>query len=310
VSSLFAGMATRRETALGVTLWSQVLGLLAGLPVLIAIGPSIDAHAVIAGCVAGTGVAIALVLLYSSTRFLYIGVASAISAVVACVIPVAYGAISHPMTAREVVGVVVCVGALAAVGRWRSDVEVSPVAMAVPAGGGVAPAATVAGASVTGGSVAGASGAAVAALAPLPLSRVRREVLGIGAALASGVAMSVYYIALAGGSPRVQVAEAIGSRLTASLLVAVVGLSLGGRAIAPNRSLLRGSLAAGVFGIVGAICYALGVRAGTLGIIVPIVSLSPGVTIVVAWLALHERISRRQGAGLLLAMLGVVIVTA
>jgi uncharacterized membrane protein len=302
-----------------VTFWSQVLGLLAGLPVLIAIGPSIDTHAVIAGCIAGTGVAIALVLLYSSTRFLYIGVASAISAVVACVIPVTYGAISHPMTTREVLGVVVCVGALAAVGRWRSDVEVSPVAVAVPAGSGVAPAAAATGAAVSGSAVssaalpatpAAASAARVAGVQPLALSRLRREVLGIGAALASGVAMSIYYIALAGGSPRVQVAEAIGSRLTASLLVAIVALSLGGRAIAPRRSLLRGSLLAGVFGIVGAICYALGVRAGTLGIIVPIVSLSPGVTIVVAWLALHERISRRQGAGLLLAMVGVVIVTA
>lgn len=273
-------------------MWSQVLGLVAALPVLLVIGLSLSWRSVLAGCVAGVGVGISLVLLYSSARFLYIGVSSAVSAVVACVIPVAYSTISHPLSAREGLGVAVCVAALAAVGRWRGDAQVAPGAP------GPAPSAVP------------EVSAVAAAVTSVPPPGRRREVLGIGAALASGVCMSVYYIALAGTSARVQVTEAITSRVTASVFLSVIGLLVARRALAPTRSLLSGALPAGLFGIVGALCYATTVRAGTLGLIVPIVSLSPVVTIVVAWLALNERISRRQTAGLLLAMLGIVIVTA
>lgn len=265
-----------------------MLGLLAGLPVLFLVGSPEDWHSLLAGCAAGAGAGISLLLLYSSTRFLFIGVASAISAVIACVIPVAYGTVSHPLTVREGIGVSVCVVALAAVGRWRGDAS-----RAAP------PPAPLAATVLTSEREA-----------PAGMSRLRREVFGIGAALASGACMSVYYICLAGSSGRVQVGEAIDSRITASVVVALIGLSLGGRAISPRRSLVVGSLPAGLFGIAGAMCYALSVRSGTLGIIVPIVSLSPGVTILIAWLMLRERITARQGAGLVLALAGVVLVSA
>jgi drug/metabolite transporter (DMT)-like permease len=275
-----------------VTLWSQAIGLAAAVPVLLVIGPSFDWRSLLNGCLAGIGVGISLVLLYSSTRYLFIGMSSAISAVVACVIPVAWGAFSHPLSLQEGLGVALCVGALAAVGRWRGDVEVSntvatPALPVIPEGAAV--------------------GVAVAAR---PLFRERLEVLGVGAALASGVAMSVYYIALAGSSSRVQITEAIESRATASLLVTMIGLTVARKAIVPTRTVISGALPSGLFSIAAALCYATVVRSNTLSLIVPIVSLSPGVTIVVAWLALHERISRRQVAGLVLAMIGVIVVTA
>jgi uncharacterized membrane protein len=231
---------------------------------------------------------VGLLLLYSSTRFLYVGVASAVSAVVACVIPVAYAALTQPMSAQEAVGVAVCVIALMSVARWRGDSQVAMAAAvqagAVPAGAGV-PAVPDGG-------------------------RRRQELLGVGAALASGVGMGLYYIALAGASAGEQVGEALESRLVSVLVLCVIALSAQRSSLVPERRTLASALGTGAFGVVGSLAYATAVRTGSLGVVVPIVSLSPAVTIVAAWLVLSERVSNRQLAGLVLAMVGVAIVTA
>jgi drug/metabolite transporter (DMT)-like permease len=232
---------------------------------------------------------VGLLLLYSSTRFLYVGVASAVSAVVACVIPVAYAALTQPMSAQEAVGVAVCVIALMSVARWRGD---SQVAMAAGVQAGAVPA-----------------GAPAVAATP-DGGRRRQELLGVGAALASGVGMGLYYIALAGASAGEQVGEALESRLVSVLVLCVIALSAQRSSLVPRRRTLVSALGTGAFGVVGSLAYATAVRTGSLGVVVPIVSLSPAVTIVAAWLVLSERVSNRQLAGLVLAMVGVAIVTA
>jgi drug/metabolite transporter (DMT)-like permease len=231
---------------------------------------------------------VGLLLLYSSTRFLYVGVASAVSAVVACVIPVAYAALTQPMSVQEAVGVAVCVLALMSVARWRGD---SQVAMAAGVQAGAVPAGAGAPAVPDGG-------------------RRRQELLGVGAALASGVGMGLYYIALAGASAGEQVGEALESRLVSVLVLCVIALSAQRSSLVPRRRTLASALGTGAFGVVGSLAYATAVRTGSLGVVVPIVSLSPAVTIVAAWLVLSERVSNRQLAGLVLAMVGVAIVTA
>jgi drug/metabolite transporter (DMT)-like permease len=218
-------------------------------------------------------------------------VASAVSAVVACVIPVTYAALTQPMSAREAIGVAVCVLALLSVARWRGD---SQVALAAGEGAEAA--------------VARDGPGAMAA--PLDGARRRQEMLGVGAALASGVGMGVYYIALAGASAGEQVGEALESRLVSVLVLCVIALSAQRSSLAPRRRTLASALGTGAFGVVGSLAYATAVRTGSLGVVVPIVSLSPAVTIIAAWLILSERVSNRQLAGLVLAMVGVAIVTA
>lgn len=159
VSGVFAGPAARRGSPLAVTIWSQALGLLCGLPALFFVASALSDGPLEHGAVAGMGSGIGLLLLYSSARQLYVGVASAISAVVACIIPVGYAALTEPVSARELIGVAVCVLALLSVARWRGDSRVT--------GEGPVPPAS-----------ARATGAA----------RLRPEILGIGAALASASA--------------------------------------------------------------------------------------------------------------------------
>jgi drug/metabolite transporter (DMT)-like permease len=265
-----------------VTFWSQLLGLLLGLPLVFAIGDTMSGSAMLHGAVAGLGSGVSLLLLYSSTRYLFVGVSSAVSAVVACIIPVLYAAVHHSVSKHEAVGVVICVVALLSVARWRADSRVPgsgsvvwPSTIDVPANGGP-----------------------------------RQELLGIGAALASGLGLGAYYIALAGTSPDVQVGEALESRLVSVIVLGVLALASRPSALVPSMRAVRAALPVGAFGMAGAIAYATAVRAGNLGVVVPIVSMSPAVAITGGWLALHERVSRRQLTGVALAMAGVVIVTA
>jgi drug/metabolite transporter (DMT)-like permease len=77
----------------------------------------------------------------------------------------------------------------------------------------------------------------------------------------------------------------------------------------------RGSGVAGIALVSGAIdaaanvCYVLATRAGLFGLAVVITSLYPGVTVLLARLLLGERMRWLQRAGLLLAAVGVVLVT-
>jgi len=78
----------------------------------------------------------------------------------------------------------------------------------------------------------------------------------------------------------------------------------------------RGAGVAGIALVSGAldaaanVCYVLATRAGLFGLAVVITSLYPGVTVLLARLLLGGRMRWLQRAGLLLAAVGVVLVTA
>lgn len=119
-STVFAGRAVRLGSVLSLTLWSQFLGLAVAVPVVLLVGDSaVTRHVLITGAVAGVAVAGALLVLYLSTRYLFVGIASSLSAVVACIGPVAYTSISHPIDAQVGVGVAVCVVSIAVVAGWQ-----------------------------------------------------------------------------------------------------------------------------------------------------------------------------------------------
>ena len=269
-STMLAGRAARRGSVVSVTFWSQFLGFLVASPVLVLAGASsATGHALGAGAIAGVGVGASLYLLYLSTRFLFVGVASALSAVVACAGPVVYSAFGHPLGAQAVAGLAVCLAAILVVGRWRP-----------PARRGT------------------------------PSSDHRRELVGALIALASGLGLAVYYVALAGTSVHAQLWEALDSRFVSAAVVAAAVLCTTGRLALGSMAEVKAAAPVALVGIVAALAYASSVSASSLAVIVPIASLSPVVTVLLGWLVLDERVSHLQLAGLVLAMLGVVLVTA
>ena len=119
-STVFAGRAARLGSVFGLTFWSQFLGIAVGIPVILIVGDSaVNRHVLVTGAIAGVGVAGALLLLYLSTRYLFVGISSALSAVVACLGPVIYTAVNHPISAQAGAGVAVCIISIAVVAGWQ-----------------------------------------------------------------------------------------------------------------------------------------------------------------------------------------------
>jgi len=78
----------------------------------------------------------------------------------------------------------------------------------------------------------------------------------------------------------------------------------------PDRGVFVMALASGTFDATANLCYVLATRAGLFGLAVVITSLYPGVTVLLARLTLGERMRWVQRAGLMLAAVGVVLLTA
>jgi uncharacterized membrane protein len=282
-SSIFAARGSRATTALAVTVWSQAIGLVLTLPVLAILGADgftwrEAAH----GAVAGTGSGLSLLLLYQSSRTLYAGVASALSAATACTIPVIYTGFRSTTSPQEILGAGVCLVALGAVGTWHRD-----------------------------GVVSAPSASPVAAPAHEATRRRRSPRLGgVSTAILSGLGMSVYYIALTGTSARGQLRSAFESRMVATVMLCVIAAATSPPTLRWSRDRTVTGALVGVTGMAGTLAYAGSVTSGNLAVIVPLVSLSPAVTIVLARVFLGEATSRRQTLGLVLAMLGVLLVTS
>jgi drug/metabolite transporter (DMT)-like permease len=77
-----------------------------------------------------------------------------------------------------------------------------------------------------------------------------------------------------------------------------------------SRRTFTMAVASGAFDATANLCYVLATRAGLLGLAVVITSLYPGITVLLARLALGERMRIVQRAGLVLAAVGVIMITA
>jgi drug/metabolite transporter (DMT)-like permease len=77
-----------------------------------------------------------------------------------------------------------------------------------------------------------------------------------------------------------------------------------------DRRVFVMALVSGAFDATANICYVLATRAGLFGLAVVITSLYPGVTVLLARLTLGERMRSLQRAGLVLAAVGIVLLTA
>jgi drug/metabolite transporter (DMT)-like permease len=78
----------------------------------------------------------------------------------------------------------------------------------------------------------------------------------------------------------------------------------------PDRRVFVMALASGAFDASANLCYLIASRAGLFGLAVVITSLYPGVTVLLARITLGERMRSVQRAGLALAAIGIVLMTA
>jgi drug/metabolite transporter (DMT)-like permease len=100
-----------------------------------------------------------------------------------------------------------------------------------------------------------------------------------------------------------------GQASSVAMLAAVLAGSLRGVDIQRTTSRdYAGAASVGVLGGAASILYFLSTHEGLLSIVAVLTSLYPAVTVLLAAVVLHEAISRRQGVGLALAGLAVVLI--
>jgi drug/metabolite transporter (DMT)-like permease len=132
---------------------------------------------------------------------------------------------------------------------------------------------------------------------------------GLGLALASGVAIGLFFLALARTSSTAGLWPLFAARgasvLLFSSLVAVQGTSF---KLSP--SVLPIAIAGGIVDMLANWLYLLASRRGPLTIVVTLASLYPASTVLLARVVLHERLTRHQWVGVALALAAIVMIVS
>jgi drug/metabolite transporter (DMT)-like permease len=137
----------------------------------------------------------------------------------------------------------------------------------------------------------------------------RKLPLGVGTALASGVAIGFFFLALARTEPDAGMWPLLVARLVSVAL-------FGGVAIATRRSLRMPIgvaalvILAGTIDMLANALYLLAARQGPLSIVVTLSSLYPASTVLLARLVLHERLNLLQITGVGCALAAVVLIVS
>jgi drug/metabolite transporter (DMT)-like permease len=133
---------------------------------------------------------------------------------------------------------------------------------------------------------------------------------GLGYGVAAGAGFGLFFLCLKNAGQSGVLWPVAISRTAGALAAVGIALATGTR---PWRRASRTGVIAVVSGTVDAaanICYVLATRVGLFGLAVVITSLYPGMTVLLARWLLGERMRWLQRAGLLLAAVGVVLLTA
>ena len=136
---------------------------------------------------------------------------------------------------------------------------------------------------------------------------------GVGDGLLAGAGFGLLFIGLARAGDGAGLWPVATGQLTALvLLTVVVGVRL-----ATTRPALPGGprallppLLVGCLSVTATLLYFLATHSGLLTIVAVLASLYPGITVLLAWLLLGERITRVQRAGLALCAVAVVAIAA
>lgn len=140
----------------------------------------------------------------------------------------------------------------------------------------------------------------------------RQSARGLAYGLAAGIAFGLFFLFLKNAGTSGVLWPVAVSRLSGSAIVLSAALLTRTRPIGWNtgRNVFTMALLSGAFDATANISYVVATRAGLFGLAVVITSLYPGITVLLARLLLREHMRSLQRAGLLLAAVGVVLLTA
>jgi drug/metabolite transporter (DMT)-like permease len=273
-ADFIGGFTSKRAETIGVVLVSQFSGfiiLALIVPLLPAVAPT--GRDLLWGASAGICGSIGVALLYRGLAIGTMAVVAPTTAVCAVILPVAVAAaLGERLSTLAISGIGVALIAIVLVGQETTRIE---------------------------GAGEGADGAG---------GRARRRVpAGLGLALLSGIAIGGFYLSLSRASADAGLWPLLVARASSvalfGMMVMVRGRSL--RMPLPAASM---ALAAGVLDMVANTLYLVATWSGSLSTVVTLASLYPASTVLLARLFLRERLNGVQVAGVIGALVAVLMI--
>lgn len=130
---------------------------------------------------------------------------------------------------------------------------------------------------------------------------------GVVLGAVAGVAFAAMFVIAISTSEDSGTWPVVSQRLTAFVLAVGFGLATGRQPFADLPS-VRWSVLAGVFGACGVAATVYGGQRGPVAPVIVAGSMYPAVAVGLAWLFMRQRLTRRQIAGLIAALIGVVLI--
>jgi drug/metabolite transporter (DMT)-like permease len=145
-----------------------------------------------------------------------------------------------------------------------------------------------------------------------PGSGPRAPARGLGYALLAGLGFGLFLLFLRNAGTSGVLWPVAESKLAGAVIAVAAAAATRTRPLwwGADRRGFTMTLASGLFDATANACYVLATRAGLFGLAVVITSLYPGITVLLARLTLGERMRLIQRAGLALAAVGIVLITA
>lgn len=268
-ADFLGGLASRRTSAIAIVVVSQCAGLIALLLML----PFLPAASPVAsdwvwGAVAGVAGGTGVALLYRALAITSMAIAAPITAVCAVTVPVA---VSIALGERP------GTGPLAGIALALLSIVLVSQQSAAP-GAGVAQG----------------------------FSPARRS-SGIATALASGVAIGLFFLAIARTRAEAGLWPLVAARGMSFVLFAALA-AVTGRSLRMPAGVTAVAVAGGVLDMLANVLYLVASRYGPLSIVVTLSSLYPASTVLLARTVLGERLSVLQVVGLVCALAAVLLI--
>ncbi len=130
---------------------------------------------------------------------------------------------------------------------------------------------------------------------------------GIGIAVASGIAIGLFFLALARTTSAGGLWPLLFARIT-SVLMFLVLASATARSLRMPAPVVRTAVASGVLDMLANALYVVAARSGPLSVVVTLASLYPASTVVLAQMVLGERLSGMQKVGIFCTLTAVVVI--
>jgi len=140
--------------------------------------------------------------------------------------------------------------------------------------------------------------------------RLRGSGRALGYGIASGASFGLFFLLIRNAGQSGELWPVAAARV-GELAVVLVTAAVLRRSLRPHGAgggLLLAAVTAGAIDVVANICYVAATQTGMFGLAVVLASLYPGVTVLLARVALGERLRRAQQAGLGLAAIGIILV--